>query len=96
MDYLKGRLQLIKERRIEISSHNSKALHAATSIIDNCQRYNDAHATDDKVKRFINVIMGYASTIISNSTNSNITLLNLDDNMKEIDKIIAEMESEKK
>ena len=96
MDYLKGRLELVEARKDEISDGNGKIIEYSSKIMENCQRYLSSFATDDKVKRFINIIMGYTANIITNSTSNNISLLNFEDNMKEVWKCIAEMECEKK
>lgn len=96
MDYLKGRLELVKARNIELSKGNSEIVDYSARIMEHCQRHLSTFVTDDKTKRFINVIMGYTANIINNATSNNITLLNLEDNMKEVYKCIAEMESEKK
>ena len=96
MDYLKGRLELIEARKDEIADGNDKIIEYSSKIMEHCQRHLTTFTTDDKVKRFINVIMGYIANIINNSTSNNISLLNFEDNMKEVWKCIAEMESEKK
>ena len=96
MDYLKGRLELVKARNIELSKANSSIVEYSSKIMEHCQRHLSAFVTDDKTKRFINVIMGYTANLLSSATSNNITLLNLEDNMKEVWKCIAEMESEKK
>lgn len=96
MDYLKGRLELVEARKEEIVSGNGKIIEYSSRIMEHCQRYLSAFATDDKTKRFINVIMGYTATLLTNATSNNISLLNFDDGMKEVWKCIAEMESEKK
>ena len=96
MDYLKGRLELIEARKEEICSCNGKVVEYSTKIMEHCQRYLLTHDNTDEVKRLINVIMGYTATIITNATTNNITALNIEDNMKEVWKCIAEMESEKK
>lgn len=96
MDYLKGRLELIEARKKEIADGNGKVIEYSSWILEQCQRHLSAFATDDRTKRFINVIMSYAANIVTNSTSINISLLNFDDGMKEVWKCIAEMESEKK
>lgn len=96
MDYLKGRLELVKARNIELSKANGTIVEYSSKIMEHCQRHLSAFVTDDKTKRFINVIMGYTANLLSSATSNNITLLNLEDNMKEVWKCIAEMESEKK
>ena len=96
MNYLKGRLELIEVRKDEISSCNGKVVEYSTKIMEHCQRYLLIHNNTDEVKRLINVIMGYTSTIITNATTNNITVLNIEDYMKEVWECIAEMESEKK
>ena len=96
MDYLKGRLELVKARKGEIADGNGEIIEYSSKIIDHCQRHLSAFVTDDRTKRFINVIMGWTANIINNATSNNITLLNLEDNMKEVYKCISEMESEKK
>lgn len=96
MEYLKGRLELVKAREVELSKGNSGIVENSSRIMEHCQRHLSAFATDDRTKRFINVIMGWTANILNNATSNNITLLNLEDNMKEVYKCIAEMESEKK
>ena len=96
MDYLKGRLELIEVRKDEIADGNGKIIEYSSKILEHCQRYLSTSTTDDKVKRFINVIMGYTATIITNSTSNNISILNTENNMRDVWKCIAEMESEKK
>ena len=96
MDYLKGRLELVKARNIELSKGNSEIVDYSARIMEHCQRHLSAFVTDDKTKRFINVIMGYTANIKNNATSNNNTLLNLEYNMKEVYKCISEMESEKK
>ena len=96
MDYLKGRLELIEARKDEISSCNGKVVEYSTKIMEQCQRYLMTHNNSHEVKRFINLIMGYTASTITNATTNNITILNIEDNMKEVWKCIAEMESEKK
>lgn len=96
MNYLKGRLELIEARKDELSKCNGNVIDYTTRIMEHCQRYLSSHANTDEVKRFINVIMGYTASAITNATTNNITLLNLEDNMKEVWKCISEMESEKK
>lgn len=98
MDYLKGRLELVKARKGEIADGNGEIIEYSSKIIDHCQRHLSAFVdvTDDRNRRFVNVIMGYVATIMANATSNNITLLNLEDNMKEVYKCIDEMESEKK
>lgn len=96
MNYLKGRLGLIEARKDEISSCNGKVVEYSTKIMEQCQRYLMTHNNSHEVKRFINLIMGYTSTIITNATTTNITTLNIEDYMKEVWECIAEMESEKK
>ena len=96
MDYLKGRLELIEARKEELSGCNGKVIDYTTRIMEHCQRYLSTHNNSDEVKRFINVIMGYTANTITNATTNNITILNIEDNMKEVWKCIAEMESEKK
>lgn len=96
MDYLKGRLELVEAHKDAIADGNGKIIEYSSKIMDNCQRYLSTSVTDDNTKRFINIIMGYTANIITNSTSNNISLLNFEDNMKEVWKCIIEMESEKK
>jgi hypothetical protein len=98
MDYLKGRLELIEARKNEVVDGNGKIVEYSSRIMEHCQRHLSAFtaATDDRTKRLLNVIMGYTATILTNATSVNISLLNFEDNMKEVYKCIDEMESEKK
>lgn len=96
MDYLKGKLELVKARNVELTKGNSGIVENSARIMEYSQRHLSAFATDDRTKRFINVIMGCTANIINDATSNNITLLNLEDNMKEVWKCISEMESEKK
>jgi hypothetical protein len=95
MNYLKGRLELIEARKDEIASCNSKVVEYSTKIMEQCQRYLMTHNNSAEVKRFINLIMGYTSTIITNATTNSITVLNIEDYMKEVWECIAEMEEKK-
>lgn len=96
MDYLKGRLELIGVRKNEINDCNGKMVEYSAKILDHCQRYLMTHNNTDEVKRFINVIMGYTATIITNGTNNNVSILNIENNMREAWKCITEIEGEKK
>lgn len=95
MNYLKGRLELVEARKDEIASCNGKVVEYSTKIMEQCQRYLMTYNNSAEVKRFINLIMGYTSTIITNATTNSITVLNIEDYMKEVWECIAEMEEKK-